>query len=112
MDMAGYRPAQIFASINTKPELSKQTQETVIKEHKVKELAGNEIQVSANGEMSLQPDRCKLTISVQSRKETAQDVKNSISRRLDYILQTLNNHQVKVSYPKTLLLCNTSWNHC
>ena len=96
MEMTGHRPAQIFASINTQPEASKQVRETVVKEDKLKHIEGNEIQVSTNGEMSLQPDRCKIAISVQSKKETAQDAKNSVSRRLDYILQTLNNHQIKV----------------
>ena len=96
MKMAGYIPAQVFASINTKPELSQRLQETFTKEDKVKDIQGNEIQVSANGELSLQPDRCKITVSVQSKKDTAQDAKNSVSRRLDYILQTLNNHQIKV----------------
>ena len=96
MDMTGYRPAQIYASINTKSEIPKRVNEKSNKDEKTKYLQGNEIQVSSNGEISLQPDKCKLMITVHSKKETAQDAKNSVSRRLEYILQTLNNYQVKV----------------
>ena len=56
----------------------------------------NEIKVSALGELSLAPDRCTVTISVSSRKENVQDAKNSVSRRSDYIIQTLYNHHAKV----------------
>lgn len=57
----------------------------------------NEIQVSATGEVSVQPDRCRVNLTVGSRKDVAQEAMNSVVRRLDYILQVLNNNQVKVS---------------
>ncbi len=94
-----YKPSQVFAAIDTNPSASKSRPEIVVKEEKPKisrKDTGNEIQVSATGEMSLAPDRCRVTICVNSIKDTAQDAKNSVSRRLDYILQSLNNHQIKV----------------
>lgn len=91
--MTEYRPTQIFASISTKPEdLPKVPQA----EEKLKNVKGNVIQVSATGEMSLQPDKCKVTAALHSRKDTVHDAQNSVSRRFDYILQSLHNHQVKV----------------
>ncbi|XP_041352602.1 interleukin-1 receptor-associated kinase 1-binding protein 1-like [Gigantopelta aegis] len=56
-----------------------------------------DIRVTAVGEVSLPPDRCRITIQVTSKKESPQDAKNSVSRRLDYIIQSLQNHSVKDS---------------
>nr|XP_002740018.1 PREDICTED: interleukin-1 receptor-associated kinase 1-binding protein 1-like [Saccoglossus kowalevskii] len=54
-----------------------------------------EIQVSATGEAFLAPDRARVTITVTSTKENVLDAKNSVTRRLDYILQSLQTHGVK-----------------
>lgn len=94
--MSTYRPAQIFASISTTPKQPK-TQPVIQEEEKKPKFSkDNEILVSATGEQSLPPDRCRVTLTVSSKKDQVQDAKNSVSRRLDYILQTLHNHQVKV----------------
>ncbi|KPP61890.1 interleukin-1 receptor-associated kinase 1-binding protein 1-like [Scleropages formosus] len=45
--------------------------------------------------MSRPPDRATLCIRVRSRKECVGDVTDSVSRRLEYILQTLRQRQVK-----------------
>ena len=55
-----------------------------------------QIKVTSIGELSLPPDRCKVLYTVRSAKEQVQDVKNSVTRRVDYIIQTLVNHQVRV----------------
>ena len=109
--MSGYRPAHIYAKINTTPELSKNPNEGRPKSITMEATPnqGNEIQVSSCGQLSLQPDQCKLTVNIHSKKETAQDAKNSVSRRVDYILQTLNNHQVKVGMLSKLI---TSTKEC
>jgi uncharacterized protein YggE len=46
--------------------------------------------------VTLPPDRCKLTARITSTKENVADVKESTTRRLDYIIQTFHNHSVKV----------------
>ena len=99
--MTTYRPTQIYASIASQTRAAQspvknqqKTEETGLKFVPTK---SNEIQVSATGELSLTPDRCRLTINMSSTKDLVQEVKNSVSRRLDYILQTLHNYQVKVN---------------
>ena len=54
------------------------------------------IQVTATGELSLAPDYCRLVVTVTANKQRVLDVKNSVTRRLDYVLQTLRNYQIKV----------------
>ena len=99
--MSSYKPTQIYAAINTNPQtVSKAAPVVPVDEHPPKRsppTRANEIQVSAVGELTLPPDRCRVTVTVSSRKDDAQEAKNSVVRRLDYILQVLSNHQVKVS---------------
>ncbi|XP_063079503.1 interleukin-1 receptor-associated kinase 1-binding protein 1 homolog [Engraulis encrasicolus] len=54
-----------------------------------------EVQVTGNAELSSPPDRAAVSISVSSSKDCVNDVKNSVSRRVEYILQTLRQHDVK-----------------
>ncbi|XP_030643166.1 interleukin-1 receptor-associated kinase 1-binding protein 1 homolog [Chanos chanos] len=54
-----------------------------------------EIQVTGCAELCSPPDRATVTISVSNSKESVNDVTNSITRRVDYILQTLRQHEVK-----------------
>jgi len=51
---------------------------------------------SATGEVTLAPDVCMFNIVVSSQKDRLQDAKNGVARRLDYILQALNNKHLKV----------------
>ncbi|BFZ24850.1 hypothetical protein BsWGS_27888 [Bradybaena similaris] len=53
-----------------------------------------QIVVTGVGELSLPPDRFSLTIKCKSSKENVQDAKNSVTRRLDYIVQTLKNYSL------------------
>ena len=99
--MSTYKPTQIYAAINTNPQtVQKAAPVTPVEEQPPKRSPPtriNEIQVSAVGELTLPPDRCRMTITVTSKKDDAQEAKNSVVRRLDYILQVLTNHQVKAS---------------
>ncbi|KAJ8027116.1 Interleukin-1 receptor-associated kinase 1-binding protein 1 [Holothuria leucospilota] len=55
------------------------------------------IDVWAIGTVTLKPDRAKVNfiVSTSQGKETAADAKNSVSRRADYVIQTLHTHNVK-----------------
>lgn len=72
---------------------------SLIKDNQVKRKtdSAKEIQVFGVGEIILFPDICKIQISVSSVKDDAPTAKNSVIRRLEYILQSAYNHRVKVS---------------
>lgn len=99
LKMSGINPAQVYAAIrcNAVNKESQKLAKHAYVEDKNVPRKSSEITVTAKGELSLPPDRCRLYITISSAKETVQDVKNSVTRRLDYILQVLNNEQVKVS---------------
>ncbi|KAJ8355740.1 hypothetical protein SKAU_G00185340 [Synaphobranchus kaupii] len=59
------------------------------------QTSGREVQVTGSCELSGPPDRATLCISVSSSKDSVNDVTNSVSRRLEYILQALRQHEVK-----------------
>ncbi|KAJ8275263.1 hypothetical protein COCON_G00098880 [Conger conger] len=59
------------------------------------QTSGREVQVTGSCELSALPDRATLCISVSSNKDSVNDVTNSVSRRLEYILQALRQHEVK-----------------
>ena len=99
--MSSYKPAQIFASISTDPPATVDPRAKKPKVHKPSNsnagtTTDNEIQVAATGELSLLPDRCKFSIHLSSRKDQVQEAKNSVQRRVDYVLQTLHGHQIAV----------------
>lgn len=55
-----------------------------------------QIIVTGVGELVLPPDRYSLTIRCKSSKDSLQDAKESVKKRIDYILQTLKNNSLKV----------------
>jgi uncharacterized protein YggE len=55
------------------------------------------INVSAIGEFELPPDKAKLLITIRSCKSDVNEARNSIQRRLDYIVQNLKKNKVKVT---------------
>ncbi|XP_046877117.1 interleukin-1 receptor-associated kinase 1-binding protein 1 homolog isoform X1 [Hypomesus transpacificus] len=57
--------------------------------------SSREIQVTGHTEMSCQADKASMRISLSNNKESVNDVSNSISRRVEYILQALRQHDVK-----------------
>ena len=94
--MSTYTPAQVYGTIGLNPATSKVKKQDPLKGTVSPLSKENEIQVTATGEMSVVPDRCRVTISVNSTKDSAQEAKNSVFRRVDYIVQTLANHQIRV----------------
>lgn len=48
-----------------------------------------EVQVTGTAEMCCPADRVSVKMSVSSRKESVNEVTTSVSRRLEYILQSL-----------------------
>ena len=111
-------PARVYATINrtnivaTKQQQRATPEDTNDVEKGMKDRQSakrmpsseNEIRVCACGELSLPPDRCKVLINVSSRKDKVEDAKNSVSRRVDYIIQTLHNHHLKVRFSSTTVL--------
>ena len=92
-----FKPANLYASIGTEQSEQKEPEKTMARSEVLTvPIRDSEIQVTATSKITLPPDSCKCTINLMSRKDQAQDAKNSVQRRLDYVLQTLNNHQVNV----------------
>lgn len=55
-----------------------------------------EVHVSGSAEMSCGPDRALVTVKVSSTKNSAAEAKNSVGRRLDYIVQSLQKPGIQV----------------
>ncbi|KAG2468137.1 interleukin-1 receptor-associated kinase 1-binding protein 1 homolog [Polypterus senegalus] len=64
--------------------------------------AEREIQVTGTARLSTLPDRARLYLRVSSRKDSAAEAKNSVSRRLDYILMTLRQHGLQEENVKVI----------
>uniref|UniRef100_A0A8C8SLD7 Interleukin 1 receptor associated kinase 1 binding protein 1 n=1 Tax=Pelusios castaneus TaxID=367368 RepID=A0A8C8SLD7_9SAUR len=56
---------------------------------------GREIHVSGGAEMSAAPDRARVSIQLGSKKGEAGEAQRSVSRRLEYILQSARQHGVQ-----------------
>ncbi|XP_067429449.1 interleukin-1 receptor-associated kinase 1-binding protein 1 homolog [Thunnus thynnus] len=54
-----------------------------------------EVQVTGTAEVCCPADRVSVRVSVGNSKESVNEVTNSVSRRLEYILQALRQHGVK-----------------
>ncbi|KAK7108380.1 interleukin-1 receptor-associated kinase 1-binding protein 1-like [Littorina saxatilis] len=92
-------PAQVYAGLRggsnpnvRKAEMGDATQDGIFITSR-----DRQIQVTGVGEVSVPPDRFSLTIRISSKKDNVQDAKNSVTRRLDYVKQTLTNHNVQES---------------
>ncbi|XP_027783904.1 interleukin-1 receptor-associated kinase 1-binding protein 1 isoform X1 [Marmota flaviventris] len=53
------------------------------------QAATREVHVSGTAEVSASPDRAQVAVRVSSTKEAASEAKKSVGRRLDYIMQCL-----------------------
>lgn len=101
--MSDFRPSRVYATLSNKEEFvsphakpkSKKMSPGPDEDQSIRVVNQQMVEVSATGELCLPPDRCAIHISVSSSKEQVQDVKNSVQRRVDYIMQTLHNHQIK-----------------
>lgn len=104
--MSGFKPAHMFAEIsNNNRTMSKNQELCTMKQledeiTKVKTNFKREIQVSCSAEFRVITDRAKVSLYLYSSKNSASESKNSVNRRLEYVLQTLKNHQVKVSFQR------------
>lgn len=59
--------------------------------------AVRQVEVTGSAEVSVGPDRASVIVTVTHSKENVTDCSNSVTRRLDYILQTLRQHSLTVS---------------
>ncbi|CAG2209541.1 Interleukin-1 receptor-associated kinase 1-binding protein 1 [Mytilus edulis] len=98
--MNQYTPSKVYGSLMRSPRLQKHPHdmddENIYPLTDVK-LIDRQIQVSAIGEVTHPPDRCKLVIKIVSEKNDVEEAKSSVKRRFDYVLQTLHNHSIKES---------------
>uniref|UniRef100_A0A286XAM8 Interleukin 1 receptor associated kinase 1 binding protein 1 n=1 Tax=Cavia porcellus TaxID=10141 RepID=A0A286XAM8_CAVPO len=53
------------------------------------QIAPREVHVSGTAAVSARPDRAQVVVRVSSTKEAAAEAKKSVSRRLDYVAQSL-----------------------
>ncbi|XP_076444954.1 interleukin-1 receptor-associated kinase 1-binding protein 1-like [Babylonia areolata] len=92
-------PARVYAGIRGNPGQSDRKPDTsdAVDSGMFITARDRQIQVSGVGEVSVPPDRFSLTIRISSKKDNVQDAKNSVTRRLDYVRQTLTNHNVQES---------------
>lgn len=60
------------------------------------QIAPREVHVSGTAEVSALPDRAQVVVRVSSTKEAAAEAKKSVSRRLDYVAQSLRQQGVQV----------------
>jgi len=116
--MTDYKPSRVYASVNNNNQVRLQNIPTpnssnfpgqslpnmteAMQRILASERSDRMIKVTAVGEVSLPPDRCRVTVKIHSQKDNVQDVKNSVQRRLDYVVQTFQNNNIKV---RILLSC-------
>lgn len=107
--MSHTRPIQVFTDLKT---ANKYPREVTFGEKLSVAEFQDAVNVSATdrhivvagvGELTLPPDRFSITIKTRSSKENVQDAKNSVTRRVDYIIQTLKNNSLKVRVQYFLL---------
>ena len=94
-----FNPAQVYAGLrgNCRPTVKRVETGDATEEGVFITARDRQIRVTGVGEVSVPPDRFSLTICISTKKDNAQDAKNSVTRRLDYVKQTLTNHNVQVS---------------
>jgi hypothetical protein len=103
-----FNPSQVFAGIRggIRPTMRQLEMEGAPDDSVKINARDRQIQVTGVGEVSVPPDRFSLTIRISSKKDNVQDAKNSVTRRLDYVMQTLANHNVQVCFVVLQLLVN------
>ncbi|XP_066990995.1 interleukin-1 receptor-associated kinase 1-binding protein 1 isoform X2 [Anabrus simplex] len=55
--------------------------------------------VEGYGEVILEPDVIEFVFKVESTKEKAEDAKSSVSKRIDYLVQTIKNFKIRGERP-------------
>ncbi|XP_028294998.1 interleukin-1 receptor-associated kinase 1-binding protein 1 homolog [Gouania willdenowi] len=92
-------PCRVYASVvpTSGRELMVPEAEPVLPVKGAQRAASNplrEVQVTGTAEVSCPADRVSVRVSVCSSKESVSEVTGSVSRRLDYILQTLRQQSI------------------
>lgn len=67
------------------------------------------IKVSAHGQAELFPNVFNFHVKLSNTKKNVQDVKSSVTRRLDYVIYVIKSHKLKVvcyAHIVSLLCCN------
>ncbi|XP_060712685.1 interleukin-1 receptor-associated kinase 1-binding protein 1 homolog [Hemiscyllium ocellatum] len=90
-------PGQVFASLLSDAENGKRCwpERRGSKSPVPPPSAEREVQVSATAEVSAPPNRARICMLVASRKEAAAAAKSSVTRRLEYIVQSVRAHGVR-----------------
>jgi len=95
------RPVQVFTEMKTSPSFTTQfVPKTNLsnENYMPKESSGNfsrHINVTGIGELILPPDRFTITIKCKATKDNLDEAKTSVTKRQDYIIQTLKNTYFK-----------------
>lgn len=94
-------PSRVFAALLPAGDIYRDENEPGMGGHTVTvqrtQNSAREVQVTGSAEVSCPADRATVSVSFKNSKESVNDVTNSISRRVEYILQTLRQHHVKVT---------------
>ncbi|KAK6489041.1 interleukin-1 receptor-associated kinase 1-binding protein 1-like protein [Huso huso] len=90
-------PSRVFAAVIPVGDVYRDENEGMIRtvRRNTEQTPTREVQVTGNAELSSGPNRARLCLQVSSRKDSVTEAKNSVSRRLDYILQSLRQQGVK-----------------
>ena len=91
-----FKSSSVYASFLSPSSKGRSAGEIDVKTQEREQPKCREIQVSAIGEAFATPNRARVSVVVRSQKESVADSKNSVSRRLDYVIQTLHTYNVKV----------------
>lgn len=106
MSHSNARGPRVFATLlppnahrsaeKSEQQLKQLNQEDVenIRKRSSTEIPIREIHVRAIGEQRLNPDKVKLVVVIANQKETAEEVKASVTRREEYVLQSIKNQGV------------------
>lgn len=104
LPMAHTRPIKVFTDIKAAEPVNKSefvvapvnmTNSKPPKESISLSMSDRQITVTGVGELELKPNRFYITLKCKASKESVQEAKTSVTRRLDYIIQTLKNNSLK-----------------
>ena len=96
-----FYPAQVFAQFTSSEEkpakfidMQESSQENMKNSPDMKDMASDTLQISETGEMTVAPDYAQVIIICANTKDTVDEVKTSVNKRVEYILQTLRSHSI------------------
>ncbi|XP_010902593.1 interleukin-1 receptor-associated kinase 1-binding protein 1 homolog [Esox lucius] len=84
--------------------------ENILRTVQQTQKSAREVHVTGSAEISCSADRATFSVSITNSKETVNDVTNSVSRRVEYVLQTLRQHNVKEDEMSVMRHINRSEN--